>query len=169
MARIKRTSVDRARDAREIAHLHLTERLTQAEIAERLNARTDVSYTLSPRQVGYDLQKMTSEWRLGARLDINTAKQRELARLDDLEREHWQAWSKVAPDKQTAPKYLAGVLSCIQRRCKILGLDAPLRQEVTGADGAPLSLIIVEQIVSGHSDADDDDSPAPDASGVSPQ
>jgi len=169
MARLKRTSVERARDAREIAHLHLTEHLTRAEIAERLNARVGVRYTLSPRQVGYDLQKLSRAWRMAAHLDVNTAKQRELARLEVLEREHWLAWQKVSADKQTAPKYLAGVLDCIRRRCAILGLDAPKRQELTGADGAPLSLIIVERIVSGQSDADADDSPAPDAGSVSPQ
>jgi hypothetical protein len=33
---------------------------------------------------------------------------------------------------------LAGVMSCIEKRCKLLGLDAPAKQEVTGKDGGPI-------------------------------
>ena len=36
------------------------------------------------------------------------------------------------------PAYLAGVQWCIDRRCKLLGLDAPAKHELTGKDGQPL-------------------------------
>lgn len=36
------------------------------------------------------------------------------------------------------PSFLAGVMSCIKRRCELLGLDAPTKQELTGRDGGPL-------------------------------
>lgn len=36
------------------------------------------------------------------------------------------------------PAYLAGVQWCIDRRCKLLGLDAPTKSELTGKDGGPI-------------------------------
>jgi hypothetical protein len=36
------------------------------------------------------------------------------------------------------PAFLAGVMSCIERRCKLLGLDAPVKSELTGKDGGPI-------------------------------
>ncbi len=38
------------------------------------------------------------------------------------------------------PAFLQGVLSCIDRRCKLLGLDAPERKELTGKDGGPMQV-----------------------------
>ncbi len=40
------------------------------------------------------------------------------------------------------PRALDGILKCIERRCKLLGLDAPQKQEHTGKDGGP---IVVDQ------------------------
>jgi hypothetical protein len=38
------------------------------------------------------------------------------------------------------PAFLAGVMSCIERRCKLLGLDAPAKAELTGKDGGPVQV-----------------------------
>ena len=40
------------------------------------------------------------------------------------------------------PRFLDQVNKCIERRCKLLGLDAPQKQEHTGKDGGP---IIIDQ------------------------
>jgi hypothetical protein len=37
---------------------------------------------------------------------------------------------------------LQGVGWCIERRCKLIGIDAPQKQEVTGKDGGPLVIAI---------------------------
>ena len=34
--------------------------------------------------------------------------------------------------------FLAGIEWCIERRCKLLGLDAPAKSELTGKDGGPI-------------------------------
>jgi len=36
-------------------------------------------------------------------------------------------------DRNGDPRFLQGVQWCIERRCKILGIDAPIKQEHTGA------------------------------------
>ena len=38
------------------------------------------------------------------------------------------------------PAFLQGVQWCINKRCEILGLDAPKKQEHTGKDGAPMTI-----------------------------
>ena len=36
--------------------------------------------------------------------------------------------------------FLTGVEWCIERRCKLLGLDAPAKSELTGKDGGPMQI-----------------------------
>ena len=36
------------------------------------------------------------------------------------------------------PRYLQGVMACIERRCKLLGIDAPDKQEISGPSGGPI-------------------------------
>ena len=93
-------------------------------------------------------------------MDLNEAKARELAKVDALEIEYWKAWEnslkdaevfiteKVGTQKGTNmdkrgkevfrregqtgnPSFLAGIQWCINKRCEILGLDAPKRTDLT--------------------------------------
>lgn len=112
-------------------------------------------YTLSQRMISYDLKKLQEAWRASALIDIDEAKARALAKVDRLEREYWTAWERSrkdsviitqagkkpaegemsAPDRVTRitkpqegnPRFLAGVQWCIERRCKIIGVDEPTR------------------------------------------
>lgn len=43
------------------------------------------------------------------------------------------------------PAFLAGVMTCIDRRCKLLGLDPPIRTEVSGKDGN--ALVAMQQVI----------------------
>jgi hypothetical protein len=149
----------------------------QAEIAEELG--------IAQSTVSRDLKALHEEWRQSALIDINEAKARELARIDELERTYWAAWERSREDAESEakkaidsadgkryevqtqrkgqagdPRFLQGVQWCIERRCKILGIDAPTRAELTGKGGGPLSLQIVEQIVDG-SDLITDDTATP--------
>lgn len=151
MAANKRNPTEQARDRRLIAHLYLFEHLSQAEIAARLSARAGVDYTLSRQMIGYELQALQQAWLQAGLMDLNEAKARELARLDELERAYWLEWEKSCRDRVATkrhkvqhgekgdldetvtvtaygmgdPRYLEGVHRCIERRCKLLGLDEP--------------------------------------------
>jgi hypothetical protein len=102
---------------------------------------------LSAAQVSRDLGILQREWEARAADRIEAHKAAELAKLDTLERTYWQAWeASTQPQKRTRtadragaksaevgsvtrdgnPAFLSGVLSCIDRRCKILGVDAPV-------------------------------------------
>ncbi len=87
------------------------------------------------------------------RAKLDAKKAEELAKIDALERTYWKAWRRSCKDRevQTAekvtgdtarskaatrregqsgnPAFLAGVERCIDRRCKLLGLDAPRKLE----------------------------------------
>jgi len=155
----RRSNGQLARDRRRIADLYL-QGWTQVDIADETR--------LSQATISRDLKALQSDWLESALIDFNAAKARELAKIDRLEREYWTAWERscedaetirqegkgkkgedgklVPPDKivRTAkgqagdPRFLAGVQWCIERRCKILGIDAPQRTELTGADGSDL-------------------------------
>lgn len=162
MAAPKRTDFEREYDYRRITDLYLQGKF-QSEIATILG--------VSQQQVSYDLAAIQRRWRTDTAINLDEAKQKELARVDKLERTYWDAWERSLEEKvktrteqstngkatgkdgdigKTAkasvekesllgnPAYLAGVMSCIERRCKMLGIDAPLRNEHTGKNGGPV-------------------------------
>lgn len=153
MAAPKRSDFERENDYRRITDMYLQGK-TQADIAATLG--------LARQQIGYDLAIIQKRWRTDTAINMDEAKQRELARIDLLEREYWNAWQRTLeertktrteqssatgePDKKVKakgtakatieketmlgnPAYLAGVMSCIERRCKILGLDAAIKSD----------------------------------------
>jgi hypothetical protein len=109
--------------------------------------------------VSRDLARVRQEWLERAMEAHDKQVAEELARLDNLEREYWAAWelSKAArettsikrgrgADEQPGrghvevtrrteqrdgnPAFLNGVGACIDRRCKLLGLDAPTKVDI---------------------------------------
>jgi len=162
MAAPKRTAFQIERDRRDIADLYL-QGWTQQRIADSINTDAARGYELTRQQIGYDLKRIQEAWRESALIDIDEAKARELAKVDRLEREYWDAWErscedvvtvramgkqpakgeKGKPDRVTRitkkqdgdPAFLRGVQWCIERRCKIIGVDAPTKTEAK-IDGA---------------------------------
>lgn len=108
----------------------------QVDIAEKIG--------VDRSQVSYDLKEIHKRWRESALVNINEAKHRELARIDELERTYRDAWERsvgevvktttsksdkdgsrasiVKEQKTGDASYLAGVQWCIEQRCKIFGL-----------------------------------------------
>jgi hypothetical protein len=128
---------------------------TQAEIA--------VEQAVDQATISRDLKSLRAEWMKSALIDINDAKARELAKVDALEVEYWQAWRRSQEDAESEitkmqgddpnkpgklekqrkregqsgnPAFLKGVEWCINKRCEILGVDAPKnsRLDVTSGD-----------------------------------
>ena len=140
----RRSSAELARDRRKIADLYLKGWI-QADIADELGVNQST--------VSRDIKALQKDWLESALVDFNEAKSQELAKIDRLEREYWQAWERSCEDAETVtekarasrgaekpdsiektkqakgqagdPRFLNGVQWCIERRCKILGIDAP--------------------------------------------
>ena len=90
MAEKKRTPTEREYDLRRITDMYLQGK-TQAEIGETLG--------LSQPQISYDLAEIRSRWRTDTTINLDEAKQKELARIDTLERTYWEAWERTLEEK----------------------------------------------------------------------
>ena len=136
------------RDRRRISNLYLQGWL-QVDIADEL----DISHSTVSR----DLTHLYKEWQESSLVDIDESKSRELAKVDRLEREYWQAWEKSCEDAETIrqegtktetgiqpekivktakgqagdSRFLSGIQWCINKRCELLGLDAPEKHDIT--------------------------------------
>jgi len=141
----RRSASQLARDRRRIAELYL-EGWLQADIAEELE--------LSQSTISNDLNALHKRWLESSLIDFDQAKAVEIAKVDKLEREYYRAWRASKEDKEISvtekaggekprskaqirregrvgnPSFLSGVQWCIERRCKILGLDAPQKMQV---------------------------------------
>ena len=107
---------------------------------------------MSRQQIAYDLKTLHQRWLESALVNVDAAKARELAKIDELERTAYEAWEASRSDKETRtaekttggtadrskavsrqerrdgnPAYLSIILACIEKRCQILGLNAPKR------------------------------------------
>ncbi len=136
---------------KEVAQLYL-KGWFQADIAEK--------YGVSRQAVTQDLQVIYRMWRQSAVRDFDQLKERELIKIDNLERTYWEAWeeSKTTFEKERKKyqnaklsemqkekiyqfgdsRYLSGIQWCINKRCAILGIDAPAKSDVTIKNEQPL-------------------------------
>jgi len=141
----------------------------QADIAKEVG--------ISPATVSRDIKALQAEWLQSALIDIDAAKAQELAKIDRVERECWDAWvrscqdaetfkQKGAPDEQPGKvktayverivkgqagdsHFLDGVLSCIDRRCKILGIDAATKTLGMNVDLSRLTEVQLQRLAAG--------------------
>jgi hypothetical protein len=144
---LSRSKSEIEKHRRRISELYLKGML-QEEIAAEIG--------ISQPTVSRDLKAIQKVWQKETLFDFNEAKSRELERVDILEREYWQAWERSCEDAETVkqkgkagqgkpdnvertikgqagdPRFLQGVQWCIERRCKILGIDAPAKLEHSG-------------------------------------
>lgn len=125
---------------RDVADLYLSG-YTQVEIAAK--------HRVTQQQISSDLHVLQKQWLDAALMDFNEAKSRELARIDRLEREYWEAWQRSLTEQVKTSKrakesskdsskeagelresrtgderFLAGVRWCIEQRLKIFGVYA---------------------------------------------
>jgi hypothetical protein len=119
----------------------------QSEIAIELG--------VSISQVSLDLKHLRVLWAKESIAAVSVKVAEELAKIDNLERQYWEAWAKSTKDhtktinkakgktaskipdyseiteteviKDGDPRFLQGIERCIERRCKLLGLDAPAK------------------------------------------
>jgi hypothetical protein len=154
----KRTKFERESHLEQVTEMYLRGKF-QSEIA--------VALKISQPQVSYDVAIIQKRWRESSLVNWDEARAKELERIDSLEREYWAAWeaSKTERTKKRQrkgatgaidasieteqrdgnPAFLAGVIACIDRRCKILGLDAPTKIAPTTPDGNdPFPIMVVQ-------------------------
>jgi len=123
----RRSTAQISRDRRRTADMYLRGML-EVDIGEELGT--------SQSTVSRDLAALEAQWRAESIADIGQMKAIELARIGHIEATYWEAWLASVADPD--PRYLSGVAGCIDRRIKLLGLDAPTRARavvLTDAEG----------------------------------
>ena len=153
MAAPKRTKGQRERDLVFIEPLY-AQGLPMRKIAELLGDDEDHDYTLSVVTIKKDIDKIVERWREKCIIGVDRLKAAELVKLNQVEQEAWSGWAKSQKDKVKEfeeektgtkesgsrsytsregqagdPRFLDVVGRCIEKRCKILGLDAPITVE----------------------------------------
>lgn len=125
-----------------------------ADLYLRGTYQSEIAGTLGVTQqtISKDIKEIERRWAERYTDNIHTAKLAELAKTDALEITYWDAWKKSCNQKATkaveqisnsktqsekksikqedrngSPAFLTGIMNCIERRCKILGLDAPVK------------------------------------------
>lgn len=89
----------------------------------------------SQQQVSGYLKKLYKRWEAAAVENIDRHKALELARIDKVESEAWNAWERSQREGQTGdPRFLELVNKCCAQRCKIIGIEAPVRSEIKVTD-----------------------------------
>lgn len=132
-----------------------------AEMYLRGQSQAEIGETLGCDQatVSRDLTELRKEWLDRSINHVDQKKAIELAKLDRLEVTYWEAWERSLKDAETTisesggkfgsktilrregqsgnPAFLEGVLKCINKRCELLGLDAPKKTDLTSG-GKPI-------------------------------
>lgn len=143
-AKKTRNKAERAARLELVSRLYL-QKYRLADIAEEAG--------VTKQQICYDLKAVRALWLASAIRDFDEAKSQELAKLDALEESLWEAWRKSTLPKNIKqlivekhgrrihskkdlkreeesvgdPRYLAGIQRVIDKRCELLGLDAPIK------------------------------------------
>lgn len=141
-----RSESQRQRDRLKVSALYLQGK-TQWEISEIVG--------IAQGTVSNDLKAIQKKWIASSLVNIDKVKAEDLAKIDQLEREAWEAWEKSKADKTIKskkqsnisdgertelsirtenmhgdPRYWQGIQWCIEKRIKIFGLDAPEKLEI---------------------------------------
>lgn len=142
MAIIPRSKTEITNRRQQVAEMYLRGAY-QSQIAEELG--------IDQSTVSRDLAELRKEWLERSINHIEQKKANELAKLDQLELTYWDAWERSKLNAETIierktplghisetktqgqvgnPAFLAGVMSCINKRCEILGIDAPKKVDL---------------------------------------
>lgn len=118
----------------------------QSQIAQDLG--------LTQAQISLDLKAIRAEWLKATLRDFDALKGEQLAKIDAIELEAWASWEKSKQPREVTiteategprpgrkasvrkegqvgdPRFLSEILKCVERRCSLLGLDAPKRYKI---------------------------------------
>lgn len=141
----------RARSSKALALQQRRYRVCELYMQGRYQHEIARALGVSVKTVSRDLEHVERIWLAAAVTNFDKMRADELARINHLERTYWRAWRRslesreessssktTAADGETTakaeikrrrgegnPAFLAGVQWCVERRCKLFGLDRP--------------------------------------------
>lgn len=123
-----------------------------SDLLNKRNAKMGLDYAIvPPMRVYKDLKQLLINWKREHEENIDLYITKELSKLDKIEAELWDAWERskkriVSKIRQSGlktersetfagnPRYLDLVLSVQQRRAKLLGLDSPVKVDLSNVN-----------------------------------
>lgn len=147
-----------ARSSKALALLQRRSRVCELYMQGRYQHEIARTMGVSVKTVSRDLEHVEKIWLAAAVTNFDKMRADELARINHLERTYWRAWRRSLAVREESssskttdadgeattkaeikrrrgegnPAFLAGVQWCVERRCKLFGLDRP---GGTGASG----------------------------------
>jgi hypothetical protein len=140
--------------------LHRREQVAELYLQSWSQLRIARHLQVSQNTVSLDLRAIQKEWRQSSIRDFDAMRERELRKIDRLEREANAAWERSQKPLQEArtegeatnqlvrkrvknqygdPRFLELIRKCIADRRALLGLDAPTKVAPTTPDGKALT------------------------------
>jgi hypothetical protein len=126
---------------------------TQMDIARHMN--------VTQMTISRDLKRVEDEWREATVVEFGRARDRELRKLELIEREAWHAWQRSQDPASAAvitdgkagqqsrkslkhqygdPRFLDQVNKCITQRCVLMGLQPAVPQEGNSDDSVSVQI-----------------------------
>jgi len=158
----KSDALSRADRRRKVSEMYV-KAMAQIDIAAELGC--------SQKTVSRDIAAIKDAWLQSALVNFDEAQAEALAKVDRLENEYWTAWesskkdrvkrskteNRKGDDEDTRlaqevhardgnPSFLQGVQWCIDRRVKILGLDAPQKRKVEHSGSIDVSQLSDDEL-----------------------
>jgi len=103
---------------------------------------------VTQQQICYDLKIVRQRWLESSLRDFDEARAQELAKIDRVEAEFWDAWERSKRPRQSKegmpvntegrdgdPRFMDGYLKCVHMRCELLGLNAAKKIALMDGDG----------------------------------
>ena len=128
----KRSAAQRAADLMFI-ETHVIRGRTQGEVAELL--ANERPYRISRQQVAFDVAELKRRWSEAATDAFASARAKALRMLDEVERLAWE----MALSPESVGDGIRRVLDVHDRRVRLLGLEAPARNELSAPPATHLS------------------------------
>lgn len=114
----KRTPAQRKEDLVFISDLYV-KGMSSRKISKSLASRRN--YSISSIQIQKDIKTLLSDWRKHSLQNIEDKTFLELEKINKVE---FHAWQKF--DEDGSAKFLEIILKCIDKRCRIFGIDQPV-------------------------------------------
>lgn len=119
----KRLNANEIRERRQKVTELARQGYRQWEIAEMTGVKQST--------IAQDLKIMEAIWIRSGMLDVHLIKLRQLNKLDEMEQIAIQRLEALAKDPRAGSRWLEERRKIIERRCKILGLDAPKQLDIS--------------------------------------
>ena len=105
----RRTRAERERDMVTVAELYLKGR-HQFDIRDAVNEQYPPEKHITQQTISKDIKRLHQRWLESELIDINEAKNRELERIDLLERTYWEAWERSCEDAEVQTRKTKGAV-----------------------------------------------------------